>query len=121
VVQRGEIWIARGVVPLLLKRMTSLARDRPDTSGSGPDNPFESLANREREVAELVSIGASNKEIAMGLSITEATVKAHLTSVFRKLKVSDRLRLALFVTERKSQFRAPPASPSIKVYRPRSN
>ena len=64
VVQRGEIWIARRVVPLLLKRLTSLALDRLDTSGSGPDNPFDALADREHAVAELVSIGANKKEIA---------------------------------------------------------
>ena len=104
VVRRGEIWIARGVVPLLLKRLTSLTQDRSHERLAGSGRPFHALAPREREIAELVGRGTNNKEIATRLSITEATVKAHLTSVFRKLNVSDRLRLALFVTEHKSRL-----------------
>ena len=46
--------------------------------------------------------GVNNREIATGLSITESTVKAHLTSVFRKLDVPDRLRLALFVRHQRA-------------------
>ena len=99
VVQRGEIWIGRGVVPHLLRRITSLT---PADDGAGKDRSlptrFEFLAPRERQIALLVGAGANNKEIAGQLSITEATVKAHLTSVFRKLNVSDRLRLALVVS-----------------------
>jgi DNA-binding NarL/FixJ family response regulator len=99
VVHRGEIWIGRGVVPHLLRRITSLTPS-DDETGKGRTLPtrFEFLAPRERQIALLVGAGANNKEIAGQLSITEATVKAHLTSVFRKLNVSDRLRLALFVS-----------------------
>jgi len=99
VVRRGEIWIGRGVVPHLLRRITSLtpAEDGAEKTGSLPTR-FEFLAPRERQIALLVGAGANNKEIAGQLSITEATVKAHLTSVFRKLNVSDRLRLALVVS-----------------------
>ena len=47
----------------------------------------------------LVSAGAKNKDIAASLNITETTVKAHLTAIFRKLGIPDRLRLALMITE----------------------
>jgi len=57
------------------------------------------LTLREREIAHLIANGASNKEIARRLEITEATVKAHLTTIFRKLGVADRLGLALLVRE----------------------
>jgi DNA-binding NarL/FixJ family response regulator len=103
VVQRGEIWIARGVIPLLLKKLTALTQGRPDAEGRAEESPLAALGPRERQIAELVGIGANNKEIATRLHITEATVKAHLTSVFRKLNVSDRLRLALFVTEKRRE------------------
>ena len=43
----------------------------------------------------MIGGGASNKEIADALTITEKTVKAHLTHVFRKLGVSSRLQLAV--------------------------
>jgi two-component system NarL family response regulator len=55
------------------------------------------LTRREYEIATLVGNGESNKQIARRLDITERTVKAHLTEVFRKLDVGDRLKLALIV------------------------
>ena len=55
------------------------------------------LSDRETQVARLVSAGASNKEIAENLLITERTVKAHLSAVFEKLGVRDRLQLSLRV------------------------
>jgi two-component system NarL family response regulator len=63
------------------------------------------LTHREREIAALVAHGGSNKQIARRLAITERTVKAHLTEVFRKLGVADRLRLALLLV---GTFDAPP-------------
>jgi DNA-binding NarL/FixJ family response regulator len=107
VVHRGEIWIGRGVVPHLLRRITSLT-PAADTAANDRRLPtrFQFLAPRERQIALLVGAGANNKEIAGQLSITEATVKAHLTSVFRKLNVSNRLRLALFVSGQRPGRRA---------------
>ena len=57
------------------------------------------MTPRERQIVELLSAGASNKEIAKRLSVTERTVKAHLTAIFRKLGMSGRLQLALFALE----------------------
>jgi DNA-binding NarL/FixJ family response regulator len=95
VVERGEIWIGRQVIPLLLRRLTALA----DVEERDPSGPLPYLGARERQIALLVGAGANNRDIAAKLAITEATVKAHLTSVFRKLKVPNRLRLALVVTQ----------------------
>src|SRR5438309_1808724 len=50
---------------------------------------------RERQISGLIAIGASNKEIADRLSITERTVKAHLTNIFQKLQLSSRVHLAI--------------------------
>ena len=55
------------------------------------------LSEREVQVARMVAAGASNKEIASRLAITERTVKAHLAASFEKLAVRDRLQLALRV------------------------
>ncbi len=95
VVLRDEIWIGRRVIRRLLERLAAVTRRR---GRAGVPDPFHELAPREIEIAELIGGGASNKEIAARLSITESTVKAHLSSVFRKLGVPDRLRLALFMT-----------------------
>jgi DNA-binding NarL/FixJ family response regulator len=50
---------------------------------------------RERQVAEAIAGGANNKEIARQLGIAERTVKSHTTTIFDKLGVDDRLKLAL--------------------------
>ncbi len=54
------------------------------------------LTDREREVLLLVRDGLANKQIARRLAISERTVKAHLTSVFQRLGVSDRTQAALW-------------------------
>jgi DNA-binding NarL/FixJ family response regulator len=124
VVQRGEIWIGRHVVPHLLRQITALTPSQAGVaSGRSLPSRFDFLAPREREIALLVGGGANNREIAMRLRITESTVKAHLTSVFRKLNVSDRLRLALVVSGHprrmpRSGRRAPARVPRSATKRP---
>ncbi len=57
------------------------------------------LTDREREVLQLVRDGLANKQIARKLGIAERTVKAHLTSVFQRLGVTDRTQAALWARE----------------------
>ncbi|WP_219472365.1 response regulator [Nonomuraea rhizosphaerae] len=59
----------------------------------------EQLSAREVEVARMVAAGASNREIAAHLFITEGTVKNHVSSVLRKLGLRDRTQLALHVRD----------------------
>jgi DNA-binding NarL/FixJ family response regulator len=61
--------------------------------------PAAQLTDREREVLLLVRDGLANKQIARRLGIAERTVKAHLTSVFQRLGVSDRTQAALWAQE----------------------
>ncbi|WP_345977944.1 response regulator transcription factor [Sulfurimonas sp. HSL3-7] len=61
------------------------------------EDVLESLSVRERDVAKELEKGLSNKEIALALAITERTVKAHLSSIYEKLGVSDRLALAVLL------------------------
>lgn len=68
-----------------------LSRDRVSTSAIA----LKQLTSREKAVALEVAKGATNKEIARTLNITERTVKAHLGSAFNKLNVRDRLQLVL--------------------------
>ena len=63
---------------------------RPDAAGG--------LSSREREVLALVAEGLPNKLIARRLEISEKTVKAHLTSVFRAIGVDDRTQAAIWAT-----------------------
>jgi DNA-binding NarL/FixJ family response regulator len=61
--------------------------------------PYESLTQREVEIAVLISEGKSNKEISETLYITEGTVKNHLTRILAKLQLRDRTQLALYVNK----------------------
>jgi DNA-binding NarL/FixJ family response regulator len=60
------------------------------------DAPSDQLSEREREVLQLVGSGMPNKLIAARLGITETTVKAHLTRIFRTIGVTDRTQAALW-------------------------
>lgn len=93
VVEHGGLWIGQA----LLQRLIGGA-SRVLAAGTGrqrSDDWTIVLSEREAQVARLVSGGASNKEIAHELSITERTVKAHLSAIFEKLGLRDRLQLSL--------------------------
>jgi DNA-binding NarL/FixJ family response regulator len=62
--------------------------------------PMESLTERERQVLSLVAAGLPNKQIAARLSIAEGTVKAHLTSAYKRIGVTDRTQAALWARRR---------------------
>ena len=101
-VHKGEIWVGRKLISQLLDALVSLTEKQRAKSFPKFDESLERLTPREREIVKLLGVGASNKEIANQLTVTEKTVKAHLTSIFRKLGVSDRLHLALFVNGHRS-------------------
>jgi two-component system nitrate/nitrite response regulator NarL len=97
-VRRGEIWAPRTVVPGLIAELRSLIQGhRTDEVQS--DRRLDRLTGRQRAIADLIGTGASNKEIANRLNITERTVKAHLTGAFRNVGVADRLQLALLLRD----------------------
>jgi len=64
-----------------------------------PDALVDPLSSRELEVLKLVSTGASNKEIAQALVIAEGTVKNHLTNIFSKMGVRERMQAVLKARE----------------------
>ncbi len=61
--------------------------------------PKQSLTPRETDIAKLVAMGYSNKRIAAELAIAYSTVKNHLSSILRKLKLEHRTQLALYMRE----------------------
>ncbi|SEP41206.1 response regulator transcription factor [Nitrosovibrio sp. Nv6] len=95
-VQRGELWIRRTLSWHLLNELVVITREKNKIKQAVGDL-LANLTRREYEIATLVGNGETNKQIARRLAITERTVKAHLTEVFRKLDVADRLKLALIV------------------------
>lgn len=85
----GGVWVGQA----LMRRLVDAVR--PTLAADAKNPLLGQLTSREREVAEQVSSGASNREIADRLNISERTVKAHLTSIFAKLAVRDRMHLLL--------------------------
>jgi DNA-binding NarL/FixJ family response regulator len=61
--------------------------------------PARELSGRESEVLGLLATGLANKQIARKLGISERTVKAHMTSIFQQLGVTDRTQAALWARE----------------------
>ncbi len=104
-VQKGEVWVGRKVISHLLDTLVSLTEQQRNRALPRTDPSLEVLTRREKEIVEQIGNGASNKEIAHALHVSEKTVKAHLTSIFRKLGVSDRLHLALYVNGHRQPFR----------------
>lgn len=94
-VAAGELWVGRS----LLTRLVQAVAVRPGAPvAAGLDSRWrEQLTEREQEVACLVADGASNKEVARRLGVAERTVKDHLTHIFAKLQLHDRVQLALHV------------------------
>lgn len=85
-----------GLAWRVLAEFRHLTGDQPAADDSFlPNSPRLPLSIREIEVLDCVAQGLSNKEIAEELFITEQTVKNHMTSVLRKLKVNDRVQAVL--------------------------
>ena len=92
-VMQGGVWLGQS---LLQKLVTATAQQAPRSDTASRDWA-RGLTEREQMVVQAVASGASNKEIADRLDITERTVKAHLTAAFEKLHVRDRLQLTVLV------------------------
>jgi two-component system, NarL family, nitrate/nitrite response regulator NarL len=96
-VMDGQYWVGReGVANLVqtLRRMIASAAEQPAKKTFG-------LTKREMEIVGTIVSGYSNKEIAKKFTISEDTVKHHLTNIFNKTGVSSRLELALFAVNHK--------------------
>jgi DNA-binding NarL/FixJ family response regulator len=90
-VAAGELWANRRTAAQALERLTDI---------SAPVPAVESLTKRQLEIVDGVALGLRNKEIAQQRNISQATVKSHLNTIFRKLKIEGRVALAMLARER---------------------
>jgi DNA-binding NarL/FixJ family response regulator len=86
-INKGDIIVSRGIVKELVQGLDQ---------GNDPEELFNSLSERQREVISLVVNGMTNREIANTLIITENTVKVHLRNILDKLDLRNRQQLAAF-------------------------
>jgi two-component system nitrate/nitrite response regulator NarL len=91
-VMAGQHWIGREAVSDLVQAL----REQMAASPEKPARKRFGLSAREVEITSAVVSGLSNREIARKLSLSEDTVKHHLTNIFDKMGASNRLELALF-------------------------
>ncbi|MDR4497669.1 MAG: response regulator transcription factor [Candidatus Scalindua sp.] len=83
----GELWIARNRLQDLIPSSNGIVNKK---------SPY--LTKRETEIVKMICNGHSNKEIMKMLNISEPSVKSHLSRIYKKTGVSDRLQLALFAS-----------------------
>ena len=89
----GQSWYP---APLIAQAFDLARTVMPQAVGT---DPLEKLTKREREIALAVAEGKSNKSIASDCDISERTVKTHLTNLFKKLEVKDRVALVIYLNQ----------------------
>lgn len=103
-VARGYSQFGPGIVQKMMRQVDSThaesqaAGEAKDDSSTVPDE-LQSLTPREKEVLALISQGASNKEIAQKLFLSEGTVKNYVTSILSRLGLRDRTQAALLAAQ----------------------
>ncbi len=95
-VQANQYWLGSDSIAILVHRMRELLENQVE-----PSCQPHRLTAREHSIVTMIAAGHSNRQIGRELSISERTVKHHLTNIFGKLGISSRLQLAAFaVTHR---------------------
>ena len=92
VIISGNTYIQPSLLPALNESMEDYALDK---------EKIEWLTKRELDVLRLISKGCSNKKISDELTISERTVKNHISHIFRKIDVEDRTQAAVFAIRNK--------------------
>jgi two-component system NarL family response regulator len=93
-VHKGELWIPRTLTSRLIDELGN-STTLKNSANRATLGLLSKLTQREYDIAVRVGKGECNKQIALACNITERTVKAHLTEIFHKMGVTDRLNLAL--------------------------
>ena len=83
----GETYIQPSLIPALNSKMIQKNED---------ELKIDALTKREMEVLKEMSVGKFNRDIAKKMKISERTVKNHISSIFKKLEVTDRTQAAVF-------------------------
>ena len=96
-VANGGLWVGQNLMQRLLSATARGLAASPSAKSADGAVWRERLTVREQEAAMLIAQGASNKEVASHMAITERTVKAHVGALLEKLGARDRLQLSLIV------------------------
>jgi DNA-binding NarL/FixJ family response regulator len=91
VVSQGGRWLPTELIQPAISRRAMAKREI---------SPFEGLTKREKEVAQRIAEGSSNRDVATALGMSEGTVKIHLHSIYAKLEIDNRTALAIIYARR---------------------
>lgn len=90
----GELWFSRDTLSAAL---SNLVEKNNITDYKEPDKT--DLTRREKEILKLIALGITNEEIATTLNISTLTVKTHVSNIYRKIKVPNRIQAIFWVTK----------------------
>ena len=127
-VTQSGVWVTRSLLPRLVTELRRYAQQTAPVANNAPANataapgveaaaplkhanalsrlPPEKLSTltlRELDIVKLIADGASNKEVGDALAISDRTVKGHLSNIFLKLGIPDRMKLMLFLNDERQQ------------------
>ncbi len=97
-VAEGEVWLNQKLLTQLLDNSFHTSSGKSKNKGLMRG---DELTSREIEVIEMIGLGMNNKVISKKMFISEATVRHHLSSIYGKLNVEDRLNLAIYAYRQK--------------------
>lgn len=92
-IKNGNVWL----YPEFIQSMIVLMTKEASTSKDQNQNVLEKLTSKERDIANLIYQGLTNQEIAEVSGITLRTVKAHVSAIFEKTGVKDRINLVILM------------------------
>jgi DNA-binding NarL/FixJ family response regulator len=95
-VMAGEFWVGHDRVHDIVEHLREVTR-----KADALDKPAQMLTQRELQIVGAVVEGAGNKDIGKQFNLSEQTVKNHLSHIFDKVGVSNRLELALYAVHHK--------------------
>lgn len=93
-IKSGQVWLYPEFIQQMISQITQNSENLAEQSSA-----FGELSNREKEIANLIKKGYTNKEIAEISGITLRTVKAHTTAIYNKVGVKDRIGLVLLMQQ----------------------
>lgn len=105
-ISAGEVWLNQNLIARLFdgnSNSTTNVRHKDKAYFKG-----DNLTRRELEVVKMIGLGLKNRDISKKLCIGETTVRQHLSSIYSKLNIGDRLNLAIYAYRRR--IVSPPAN-----------
>lgn len=129
-VTQSGVWVTRSLLPRLVTELRRYAQQTPPPAATNvqpavasrpseakdkaasraemllsrlPPEKLLTLTPRELDIVRLIADGATNKEVGVELDISDRTVKGHLSNIFLKLGIPDRMKLMLFLNDERQQ------------------